>query len=170
MAGLASETIGVVVEFILLLVGSIAVTRLTGGGVAIPAPAADQYPLIILGGGSIAAAADIVRVAEVTDTTGEVEPFGIHMDIEIASRLIERAIQIAMLYRIAAAIEVAGTTTLAAGLADATGNLPQIGGLADISRVRREFHILIVGMAGESWNFFVFSGGVVTGKAINIRL
>ncbi len=44
-----------------------------------------------------------------------------------------------MFYRIAAAaIEVTGTTTLAAGLADVTGNLPQIGGLAYIAPSAQE--------------------------------
>jgi len=99
----------------------------------------------------------------------EVEAVLGHVHVQVAAGVAQRTVQIAMFDGVTT-VEVAGTTVLAAALADLARDVTQIRRFHDAARLGRELHILVGGMPSQSRNLTVGASRVVANQAIDIFL
>jgi hypothetical protein len=126
---------------------------------------------LVHGRRGITAARHLVALGLVAGGAGEVVALGVHVHVEGLVGLIEGAVQVSVLHRVATTtVEVAGATGLAAGLADLLGDRLEIDAADDLARAGGKLGVLGHRMAGETGGLLVLAGGVVAHQTIDVLL
>ena len=114
---------------------TLAVARLAGRRIACAALTAQDRRVRIGGGDTDAAAGDSVLIGDVTGRAAEIRPLAGHMHVEGARGVVERRVEIAVLYPVAAtAVVVTGAAGAARGCADIAGDRGQVDRIDELAR------------------------------------